>query len=178
MLTQYKVKKVIQKVDKKQERKLSLAHFELKKIPIPNTVFNNLCNCLVELDLSNNKLPEVPSEIGNLTKLEVLNLRYNELGSLPNTISKLQSLKELHLGANKFGAIPPPVCELSSLELLDCFQNRISRLPCELAQLVSLKRLSLFQNPWHSPSQETVDEGFDAVMLHLRTEYARKLAAR
>ena len=68
------------------------------------------------LDLSNNQLTgEIPSEIGNLTNLEVLWLYSNQLtGSIPSEIGNLANLERLWLNNNQLtGEIPESICDLS-----------------------------------------------------------------
>jgi len=69
----------------------------LSKIP---TTIGLLTNLKV-LDLSNNRIESLPEEIGNLTKLSKLDLKNNQLTSLPNKISKLRNIKELDISANR-----------------------------------------------------------------------------
>lgn len=53
------------------------------------------------LDLSKNKLTEIPSAIGMLQSLEVLNLNGNDLALLPIEIGYLHKLKSIKLSNNK-----------------------------------------------------------------------------
>ena len=52
---------------------------------------------LTRLDLSNRDIREVPSEIGQLIKLEHLDLSYNFIEKLPPEIGNLVNLKTLLL---------------------------------------------------------------------------------
>ena len=65
--------------------------------------------------LDDNQLTgEIPSTIGNLTNLEVLNLRSNQLtGEIPSEIGQLTNLTQLVLIENQLtGDIPSEVCDL------------------------------------------------------------------
>ncbi|KAL4238686.1 hypothetical protein ACF0H5_003393 [Mactra antiquata] len=58
------------------------------------------------LNLSDNKLQELPSEIGCLRGLHILSLQQNQLSSLPETISSLSELKSFDISHNHFEEIP------------------------------------------------------------------------
>jgi hypothetical protein len=52
---------------------------------------------LIYLRLQHNKLQSLPSEIGNLKKLEVLTLFHNDLKALPMRMIELDSLEKLNI---------------------------------------------------------------------------------
>jgi len=70
-----------------------------------------------ELDLSNQGLTELPSEIGSLTRLESLDLshdwrklgKFNKLVVLPPEIGCLARLRHLNLSFNQLKALPPEI---------------------------------------------------------------------
>ncbi|MYE05399.1 MAG: hypothetical protein F4Y00_10575, partial [Bacteroidetes bacterium SB0662_bin_6] len=98
---------------------------------------------------SNNLRGELPSEIGNLTRLEGLNLGDNSLsGAIPATIGNLTSLEVLYLRLNSLsGAIPAEIANSTSLEVLVLDNNSLSgAIPTEIGNLTNLRRLDLFNN--------------------------------
>ena len=54
-------------------------------------------NKIKEIDLSNNKLSEIPVEIINLENLQYLDLSSNPISKLPKEMSKMKNLKEITL---------------------------------------------------------------------------------
>ena len=124
---------------------------------------------LVELDISClENLEDLPSEIGNLKKLEKLIID-NGNGcqmniSLPDSIGNLSNLKVLRLyGAidpteigsdepippSKVKSLPGTIGKLQNLEELDLGRNGLKGIPPQIASLQKLKRLALDHNDIH-----------------------------
>jgi Leucine-rich repeat (LRR) protein len=71
------------------------------------------------LDLSYQKLTEIPQEVFELENLEILNLSNNELSELPIEISRLKRLKRLNISYNDFEDLPyKQLKAMKHLELL------------------------------------------------------------
>ncbi|KAH9741548.1 putative leucine-rich repeat receptor-like protein kinase [Citrus sinensis] len=102
------------------------------------------------LDLSRNHLTGmIPSEIGALSKLEELVLSYNNLtGRMPSEIGALSKLEELVLSYNSLtGMIPSEIGALSKLEeLVLSYNNLTGRMPSEIGALSKLQVLHLSRN--------------------------------
>ena len=105
---------------------------------------------VTDLDLYDNNLTgSIPSQLGNLTELEVLYLNHNKLtGSIPTEIGNLSNLTELWLQGNQLsGSIPTRIGDLSNLKGLYLNVNQLSdSIPAELGNLSNLKTLLLDQN--------------------------------
>lgn len=98
---------------------------------------------------SNNLSGEIPSELGNLSNLEVLNLGENELnGMIPKTLGNLTKLKQINLFANKLvGSIPKEIVNLKELTNLYLSFNFLEgSIPVEISHLANLKRVDLRVN--------------------------------
>ena len=102
------------------------------------------------LDLHGNDLSgELPPELGNLTKLVSLNLSVNRLnGELQPELGNLTNLTEIHLQVNELnGRIPRSLGGLSNLSTLSLWNNRLSgTIPPELGNLTGLLLLDLHGN--------------------------------
>ena len=102
------------------------------------------------LDLAGNRFSgSIPSALGDLGGLVSLDLGSNQLsGSIPSELGKLSELRYLNLGQNQLsGSIPPALGDLGSLASLDLGPNQLSgEIPQELARLVNVTKLLLGRN--------------------------------
>jgi len=102
------------------------------------------------LNLSSNLLTgAIPSALGNLTGLQVLNLSWNYLrGPIPAKLGDLPSVHELFLGRNFLtGSIPSELGNLASLQTLFLSSNQLTGpIPGEIGGLSSLRNLVLSRN--------------------------------
>lgn len=89
----------------------------------------------------NNRLTQLPSEIGSLPKLQRLFICANRLTSLPATLCNLATLIELQLFSNQLSSLPDEIGRLGSLEILVVNDNPLETLPESLAELTHLKLL-------------------------------------
>ena len=97
---------------------------------------------LKHLDLSNNKLKEIPPIFSNLIQLEELRLEYNELTEFPKILS-LVNLKLLYLHNNFITTIPDEIDNLSNLNELSLDFNPLILIPDKIKSLDKLKDLSV-----------------------------------
>ncbi|XP_019433663.1 PREDICTED: receptor-like protein 2 isoform X2 [Lupinus angustifolius] len=104
------------------------------------------------IDLSYNNLDgNIPSELGNLTKIRAMNLSYNNLrGKIPTTFSNLAHIESLDLSFNNlYGSVPPELNILSSLEVFSVAHNNLSgSLPEWKGQFLTFDARSYEGNPF------------------------------
>jgi hypothetical protein len=114
---------------------------------------------LVNLDVSNNRLTELPPAVLRHPRLKRLNLAHNRLGSLPLEFAGrpfdaagtrgrvyLTALTSLRFAGNRIAALPPALFNLPQLTDLDCSINRIAAVPPAVVLLRKLRRLWLNSN--------------------------------
>uniref|UniRef100_A0A6N2KGT4 Leucine-rich repeat-containing N-terminal plant-type domain-containing protein n=1 Tax=Salix viminalis TaxID=40686 RepID=A0A6N2KGT4_SALVM len=99
----------------------------------------------------NNFTGKIPPEIGNLSKIKVLNLSHNSLiGPIPPTFSRLKEIESLDLSYNKLeGEIPPQLTGLYSLAVFSVAHNNLSgKTPTRVAQFATFEESSYKDNPF------------------------------
>jgi alpha-tubulin suppressor-like RCC1 family protein/Leucine-rich repeat (LRR) protein len=118
------------------------------------TWFGVMCNAaqtaVVNLTLENNRLNgAIPSSLGNLGGLQILDLMFNQLsGSIPTQLSNLTNLQRLLLESNQLsGPIPSVLANLAHLQFLTLRSNRLTgTIPPQLGSLINLETLFLSFN--------------------------------
>lgn len=112
---------------------------------------------LTVLDLQENSLfGGIPSELGDLKNLEVLNLSLNRLArAIPSDIGRLTLLKSLNLAMNDLtGVIPTSIQSLSQLEKLSLGNNNLGGQVTIRSSLVMLKEFNVENNRFTSIGTE------------------------
>lgn len=95
------------------------------------------------LDLEDNRLNSLPSSIGNLKNLIYIGLEGNRLNSLPESIFKLKKLQELRLSQNYLESVPRQIGNLKNLTNLGLAGNKLTSIPKEIGKLKKLDVLFL-----------------------------------
>eukprot|EP00040_Diaphanoeca_grandis_P034895 m.218004 g.218004 ORF g.218004 m.218004 type:complete len:584 (-) comp33248_c0_seq1:45-1796(-) len=173
--------------------KMLLSRNLLETIPVQVFQFGNT---LLELDVSFNKLSNIPGAVGGLRKLKKLDCRNNALCDLPQELTQLSSLCEVVISGNRFTAVPrilygmPSVeiiiatdnqignidvdglAELPKLRCLDLTNNNIATVPAELGFVDTITSLKLDGNLFKIPRPAMLAKGTTAVMEYLRGRLA------
>ncbi|KAL4632597.1 hypothetical protein ACB092_04G063000 [Castanea dentata] len=126
----------------------------------PNLSQNNLTGTIpkqlfaismlsISLSLAQNFfVGSLPSEVGNLVHLSVLNLSENKLsGKIPSSLGFCTSLEYLYVEGNLFqGEIPTSLSSLSGIQVMDLSRNNFSSQIPNFLEKLSLKKLNLSFN--------------------------------
>ena len=75
------------------------------------------------LTLDSNQLTSLPTDIGQLARLEKLSVKNNAISTLPISISQLQKLSVLDLSSNRLVELTHAVANCYQLEELDVGKN-------------------------------------------------------
>ncbi|KAK3225519.1 hypothetical protein Dsin_005381 [Dipteronia sinensis] len=98
------------------------------------------------LDLTHNKLADIPLEISKLTNMQRLVLADNLIARLPVNLGKLQSLKVMTLDGNQITSLPDELGQLVRLERLSISGNMLACLPETIGSLRNLVLLNVSNN--------------------------------
>nr|XP_056719561.1 leucine-rich repeat and calponin homology domain-containing protein 4 [Euleptes europaea] len=170
---------------------LSLYHNCLRSLPpaianlqaltylnISRNQLTSLPACLCRLPLkvliaSNNKLANLPDDIGALRNLRQLDVGSNELQSLPASMGGLESLRDLSIRRNQIDSLPEELSELP-LVRLDFSCNRVARIPVCYRHLRYLQCILLENNPLQSPPAQICSKGRVHIFKFLHLEACSK----
>ncbi len=123
----------------------NLFHLNLTHNLIDDLAPLRRCTSLKWLSLSDNRISDL-KPLTELTGLEQLVLSHNHIALIPSEIGKLKQLRLLNLYDNRIREIPSEIGLLTKLAELHVPRNHISSLPFEMGNLKELKILYLFEN--------------------------------
>ncbi len=130
-----------------QLEKLLLDHNSIDFLPEALGSFTNL----KALALQGNRLRALPAGIGRLTKLwGTLDLSNNELEEVPTEMVYLKSITSLYLAENLFTTFPTNICTMTNLTDIDLSDNKLGsyddnthEVPDEIGRLLNLQSLRM-----------------------------------
>lgn len=103
-------------------------------------------NKVSSIDVSNQQLSILPTELSKLKKIVSINLLGNSFSNFPPVLSILTSLDEISLSSNKLKYIGPEIGTLKNLRILILNFNQLTELPKEIGGLTNLLYLELGRN--------------------------------
>ncbi|WP_112263949.1 leucine-rich repeat domain-containing protein [Lentzea terrae] len=101
---------------------------------------------IVNLDVYNNALKELPGQVGELLALECLDVSDNDLTELPASLTNLAQLTALNVAQNKISRLPADIQKLANLRYLNVSDNDLDELPAGLGGLGALEELDVSGN--------------------------------
>jgi Leucine-rich repeat (LRR) protein len=108
-----------------------------------------LAKCLQVLNISQNKIDALPTEIGSMTELITLNASINQIKMFPVQLSKLHRLSTLNLCHNSLESLSgTDFSAMSALLTLDLSHNKLVDTPGEVGLCSKLRDLNLGDNPF------------------------------
>ncbi|XP_059975433.1 PH domain leucine-rich repeat-containing protein phosphatase 1 [Mesoplodon densirostris] len=132
---------------------------QLDVYPVPNY--------LSYMDVSRNRLENVPEWVCESRKLEVLDIGHNQICELPARLFCNSSLRKLLAGHNQLTRLPERL-ERTSVEVLDVQQNQLLELPPNLLMKAdSLRFLNASANKLETLPPATLSEETNSVLQEL-----------
>jgi Leucine-rich repeat (LRR) protein len=86
-------------------------------------------------------LTEIPSEIGALENLTILNLGKNKIKELPEEITNLNNLIKLFIEKNELTNLPEPIYMMQNLKTIYAIENKLEKIPISFTKFTKLKNL-------------------------------------
>ncbi|MFN6566356.1 COR domain-containing protein [Dendronalium sp. ChiSLP03b] len=161
-MTNEELLQIIEQAAKEKATELDLSNNQLSSLPSEISQLSNL----MELDLSNNQLSSLPPDICQLSYLMTLSLGDNQISSLLPEISQLYNLRELYLHNNQLSSLPSEIGQFFKLTRLDLDNNQLSSLPSGIGELYNLTWLDLSNNQLSSLTPE-INQLSDLTALYL-----------
>lgn len=116
-----------------------------KELKIGNAEGLQFCVNIEKLDLSSNRLSDLP-DLSMLSKLHTLDLNQNNLKEVPPVVYSLQKLQNLNLNNNQLSLLPGGLLKLTALKTLSVAYNQLAGFPALLTGL-KIKNLDISGNP-------------------------------
>ena len=121
---------------------------------------------LSEMQLAEAKVYKTEKEImGAYSSVYKLDLSKQRLSQLPSFVGKLRRLQFLNLGNNRFNDIPESIARLDNLQYLLLQNNRIAEVPKYLEKLRKLKVLVLLGNDMDGKAIEDAQKLLPKVLI-------------
>lgn len=132
---------------------------QLDVYPVPNY--------LSYMDVSRNRLENVPEWVCESRKLEVLDIGHNQICELPARLFCNSSLRKLLAGHNQLSRLPERL-EKTSVEILDVQHNQLLELPPTLLmKAASLRFLNASANKLETLPPATLSEETSSILQEL-----------
>ena len=125
---------------------------------------------LMELRLNRHRIHVIPSKIGSLTKLKILEIPHNCLSSLPASLKHLSALEDVSVECNSFSEFPKEILSIPNLVSLSIDQHIIP--PKDIGKVLPrleriLVRVSLSESKYPTDF-EVFAAGMQFQVLHRR----------
>ncbi|CAN1296654.1 Plant intracellular Ras-group-related LRR protein 7 [Linum perenne] len=130
-------------------RTLDLTHNKIVDVPMEISKLINmqrLVRVANLLILADNLIQRLPVNLGKLQSLKVVTLDGNQLSLLPDELGQLVRLERLSITGNLLTSLPATIGSLRNLSLLNVSNNKLKTLPESIGSCFSLEELEANEN--------------------------------
>lgn len=127
------------------------------------------------IDVSNNKLTFIPSELFLLPQLEMLNLSYNRISKMPQLTIRgkpKRLIENVDLSANELKQFPEYLLQI--VRIVDLTANNIRTIPQTVLKKLDIhpgQQLKIKENPLTNPPQEVAEDGVKVCKIEVILTY-------
>jgi len=153
--------------DAKENNNLDLSDCQLMQVP--DAVYHLMRNVTLSgCDLSGNVISKIPPKFAiSFNLLTELNLSNNRMSNLPDEMANCNQLESINISSNSYVSIPNVLFSIPSLAKIDARKNFIADVDVELVSTCSsLETLNLEENPVSSSSYDGLSQ-VTSVRVHL-----------
>jgi len=162
--------RVVQRCGQAKEEdggRLDLSDCQLMQVP--DAVYHLMRNVTLSgCDLSGNVISKIPPKFAiSFNLLTELNLSNNRMSNLPDEMANCNQLESINISSNSYVSIPNVLFSIPSLAKIDARKNFIADVDVELVSTCSsLETLNLEENPVSSSSYDGLSQ-VTSVRVHL-----------
>ena len=142
---------------------VDLSRNRLRELPADLMLLTDLTYLIV----SRNKLSSLPEWAVEMTDLKAFIADYNRFEEFPEELLRMPHLKQVSLGENFLRAIPLDIDAMADLEILSLWGNVLARFPASLGNLEHLQVLDLLHNEMTVDEQDQLKALLPEVQLNL-----------
>jgi len=161
--------RVVHRVDDaKENNNLDLSECQLMQVP--DAVYFMMRNTsLLACNLSSNVISKIPPKFPTkFSLITELNLSHNRISNLPEEISECSQLENVDISHNSFLSLPPCLLSLPAIVSLNARKNFVADVEAELIEGASntLEVIDLQDNPLTRDCQDTLSN-FNTIRIKI-----------
>jgi len=145
--------------DAKENNNLDLSDCQLQQVP--DAVFLLMQNTsLTSCNLARNVINKIPPKLAmKFSLITELDVSQNRISNLPDELSNCKALETVNISGNSFVQLPPVLAEIPSLIKLVASKNFIADVEVEALQyLPNLEHINLEENPLKKDTYDALAE--------------------
>merc|ERR1712018_778598 len=128
------VQKVVQRCEDCEKNGGSMDLSDCQLMQVPDAVYYMMRNTtMVSCNLSSNVITKIPPKFpAKFNLITELNLSHNRISNLPNEVTEFTQMEKLDISNNSFTSLPPALFSLPALTTINARKNFIADIDVEL----------------------------------------------